>query len=254
MPDSLAPPRPHTDHAGRRDSQAPLPRAAPVVAATDLLHTFGAGHAKFTAVDVPEISIHRGELILLEGPSGSGKTTLISILGTLLRPERGRVAFGGTAVDWSDQRLLETLRSRTVGFVYQFFNLLEPLSARENVEVALNCGRVRGREARARARDALGRVGLGDRANDPVGVLSGGECQRVAIARALVNDPSLILADEPTANLDTENVERVGGILQALAGEGRALLLATHDARLCEFASRRIAMRDGRFVPGTSAD
>ncbi len=221
--------------------------AAVPVRAEGLRQSYGSGDNRFLALSVDLLDVSAGEMVMLEGPSGSGKTTLISILGTLLRPDDGRLWVAGREVDWGDARTLERLRSREVGFIFQAFNLLSPLTVRENVEVALNAADVRGRAAKAAALAALDEVGLANRAGDRVNVLSGGEMQRVAIARALVSGPAIILADEPTANLDTERGLAVGATLAELAAGGRAVIVATHDVRLERFATRRLRMVDGRI-------
>lgn len=216
-----------------------------MIEAHGISHEYGSGTTRIVACSVDHLVVSPGELVLLEGPSGSGKTTLVSILGTLLRPQVGQVRIAGRDVNWRDTTLLEHTRSRLIGFVFQAFNLIEALTASQNVEVALNAADIGGRAAGSHARLLLERFGLRDRAETRVGVLSGGERQRVALARALALNPPVLLADEPTGNLDSEHGEDVGNLLAGLAAEGRAVVVATHDPRLERFASRRLRMEDG---------
>lgn len=218
-----------------------------VVDATGISHRYGDGASTVWALRDVDFSVHSGEVVLVEGPSGSGKTTLISVLGTLLRPTAGRVEFTGRVVDWTDESAVDRLRSQCIGIVYQSFNLLEPLTAAENVELAANAAGVVGVDASERSRQLLADVGLEHRVDVKALSLSSGERQRVAIARALVNAPQLVLADEPTGNLDSAHGREVGKILAGLAGAGRAVVVATHDSRLHEFGSRRLRLVDGRF-------
>lgn len=213
-----------------------------------LTRVFGAGRTAVRAVDDVSFATAAGEVTLVMGPSGSGKTTLLTLIGGLLRPTAGRVTIAGTEVTALSPRALPRLRRETVGFVFQSFNLLDALSARENVEVALNVAGVRGDQARARASRLLVDAGLGERLDFPARELSGGEKQRVSIARALANDPVLLLADEPTANLDSEHGREVMELLRALATrEGRGALVVSHDERLRAIADRVLWLEDGRL-------
>jgi putative ABC transport system ATP-binding protein len=210
--------------------------------------TFGEGALAVAAVHDVDLELARGEVVLLMGPSGSGKTTLLSMLGGMLRPSTGRVIVDGIDLTASNERALPKLRARHFGFVFQDFNLLGALSAQENVELACNLAGVAGAQARARARELLDRFGLGARLRFVPAKLSGGEQQRVAIARALANDPPVLLADEPTANLDSKIGHAVATLLRTLAHEeGRSVLMVSHDARLEEVADRVLWLEDGTF-------
>jgi putative ABC transport system ATP-binding protein len=193
-----------------------------------------------------DLRIERGEFVSIMGPSGSGKTTLLEILGCLSRPSAGRFLFAGRDVERVDPDGLARLRGEEIGFVFQSFNLLPRLSALENAELPLSYRGVPRRERRRRGLEALERVGLGPRAQHAPNELSGGERQRVAIARALVNRPSLLLADEPTGNLDSTTGEEILALLQGLHAEGTTLLIVTHDAGIGHRAGRRLGIRDGR--------
>lgn len=231
----------------------PPQRVSPAVAVANLVHTYGRGTAAVRALAIESLTVLPGEVLLIEGPSGSGKTTLISILGTLLRPTEGTVDVGGRRVDFADQRGLDRVRRAEIGFVFQSFNLLAPLSAAENVEAALNAAGTTGRGARDKAAALLDSLGVGHRAHARPADLSGGEQQRVAVARALATEPRLIIADEPTANLDTDHGLEIGAILASLAENGTAVVLATHDPRLEQFATRRLSLHDGRIAAHTYA-
>lgn len=196
-------------------------------------------------LDIGTFTASAGEVVVVRGPSGSGKTTLLSILGMLLAPAAGTVVYGGEAVSWRHPRRLARVRRDHVGFVFQRDRLLEPLSARENVAAALQLG---GRADAERADALLAAVGMSERARTPARKLSGGERQRIAIARALANDPAVVLADEPTASLDSDNVAHVSGLLAAAATRGRAVVIATHDDRLTRLASRVVSLADGRLT------
>jgi putative ABC transport system ATP-binding protein len=195
------------------------------------------------------LSIHRAELVAVIGPSGSGKSTMLNLLGTLERPTSGRVLIDGDDVASLDDRHLAAVRSRHIGFVFQQFMLLDRLSALDNVAIALLYRGTDPRRRRDRAAAALDRVGLAGRLYHRPGELSGGEQQRVAIARALVVEPRVILADEPTGNLDTKTGADVIELLAGLAAQrGSTIVVATHDAGLAARAPRRLAMRDGALA------
>ena len=195
------------------------------------------------------LSLSRGEIVSLEGPSGSGKTTLLSILGCILTASSGRVVVDGEEISADRPARLPAIRKKSIGFVFQQFNLFPSLTALENVEYALNLKGVRGREAEAQARALLERVELADRARFLPRDLSGGQKQRVAIARALVASPSLILADEPTASLDASVAEQVLSLFVELARrEHRSLLIVTHDPRVRRVADRVVTITDGRVA------
>jgi putative ABC transport system ATP-binding protein len=210
---------------------------------------FRKGSLDVRAVDNVELTVDAGEFVALEGPSGSGKTTLLQLLGALDRPTSGQVFFEGRdLVQLPDHELAE-LRLRAFGFVFQQFNLIPTLTALENVEVALAPTRIGRKELRERSLALLGEVGLVGRAGHLPGQMSGGEQQRVAIARALVVEPRVILADEPTGNLDTKTGADVIELLAGLAARhGSTIVVATHDAGLAARAPRRLAMRDGALA------
>ena len=210
---------------------------------------FRRGDTTIHAVDSVDLVIAAGEFVALEGPSGSGKTTLLQLLGALDRPDDGQIFFEGRELQGLGDRELAELRLRAFGFVFQQFNLIPTLSALENVEAALAPAGLRGEPLRARASSLLEEVGLPDRMTHLPSHLSGGEQQRVAIARALANEPRVILADEPTGNLDTKTGADVIDLLAGLAQRrGTTVIVATHDAGLAARAPRRIAMRDGALV------
>jgi len=212
----------------------------------NLTKTFGSGHTEVRAVNDVSLDVRRGELILVMGPSGSGKTTLISMLGTLLKPSAGRIVLDGIDVTVLDESALSGIRARRIGFVFQAFNLMEALTVEENIlfPAQLAPGGTAG--ARARAAGLLERLGLAARRHARPPTLSGGEKQRVAIARALINQPPLILADEPTGNLDSQSGQEVAMILHDVARDaGCAVILVTHDPRVEEIADRILWLEDG---------
>jgi putative ABC transport system ATP-binding protein len=210
---------------------------------------FQRGGTTIEAVGGVDLEIGAGEFVALEGPSGSGKTTLLQLLGALDRPSAGSVCFEGRDLGVLGDRELADLRLNAFGFVFQQFNLIPTLTALENIEAGLAPTGVDAGELRARSSALLEEVGLAGRASHLPAHLSGGEQQRVAIARALVVDPRVILADEPTGNLDTETGADVIELLAGLASShGATVIVATHDADLAARAPRRLAMRDGRLV------
>jgi putative ABC transport system ATP-binding protein len=212
-----------------------------------LVKVFGAGRTAVRAVDGVDLVSDAGQMTLIMGPSGSGKTTLLSMIGGLLRPSEGHVIIDGVDL-WSLDRhaLLDARRGR-VGFIFQAFNLIDTLTAHENVEIALNVAGVRGVDARARARSLLVHAGLEERLDFRARDLSGGERQRVAIARALANRPRLLLADEPTGSLDSRQGGDVMALLRDLAqSAGSGVVIVSHDLRLREAADRVVWMEDGR--------
>ncbi|QYC43318.1 Lipoprotein-releasing system ATP-binding protein LolD [Nonomuraea coxensis DSM 45129] len=216
-----------------------------------LVKTHGQGQSRVRAVDEVDLEVPQGQTLAVMGPSGCGKSTLLHLLGGLERPTGGEVWVGGRRIDTLSERALARLRRRAVGFVFQAFHLVEELSAAENVELpALLAGRSR-RQARRRAGALLERVGLAERARHLPSELSGGQRQRVAIARALVNDPLVVLADEPTGNLDTAATRDVLRIFAELRAAGQTFVIVTHDERVAATADRLISMRDGMFVDDT---
>jgi putative ABC transport system ATP-binding protein len=206
--------------------------------------TFGSGSARVLAVDGIDLRVERGEFVVVAGPSGSGKTTLLQLLGALDRPTAGEIAFEGRPLDRMGDGDLAALRARRIGFVFQQFNLIPTLTAAQNVEVAL-AGQP-GRRERAAA--LLERVGLGPRARHLPSQLSGGEQQRVAIARALANEPDVLLADEPTGNLDTATGGEIMAVLSELWRDGLTIVVITHDEAIAGAASRVVRLRDGRIA------
>jgi len=220
-----------------------------LIEAVNVAKVLGSGAAKVAALRGVSLALEGGELTLLMGPSGSGKTTLLSILGCMLMPTEGTVRVCGHSTVGAGPEDLALLRREHVGFVFQSFHLFPTLSAADNVRVALDVRGVPARSARARSREALARVGLLHKTKAFPRELSGGEQQRVAIARAIVGNPSIILADEPTAALDGENGQVIMKILAEIAKErGHAVLIVTHDPRLLPFADRVVHIEDGRIV------
>jgi putative ABC transport system ATP-binding protein len=221
----------------------------PLLEAVNVAKDLGSGAAKVAALKGVSLTLKGGELTLLMGPSGSGKTTLLSILGCMLAPTVGTVRVRGHSTACDGPEDLALLRREHVGFVFQSFHLFPTLSATDNVRLALDVRGEPSRAARVRSREALAKVGLAHKAKAFPRELSGGEQQRVAIARAIVGNPSVILADEPTAALDGENGRAVMKILSEIAKErGHAVLIVTHDPRLLPFADRVVHIEDGRII------
>jgi putative ABC transport system ATP-binding protein len=216
-----------------------------------LRKSYGRGDGVVRAVDGVDLDVGAGETVAVMGPSGCGKSTLLHLLGGLERPSDGEVWLAGRRIDQLGQKALARMRRIAVGFVFQAFHLMDELTAVENVELpALLLGRSP-RAARRRAMDLLERVGLADRASFLPAALSGGQRQRVAIARALSNEPFVVLADEPTGNLDSAATVEVLRLLDGLRESGQTLVIVTHDARVAATADRLISMRDGEFVDET---
>ncbi len=223
--------------------------------ATDVVKSFTKGAMNVNAVAGVTLTIEAGEFVALEGPSGSGKTTLLQLLGALDRATSGSILFEGRDLAKLRDHDLADLRLRAFGFVFQQFNLIPTLTALQNVELGLAPTGVKGDELRDRARTLLSEVGLADRAGHLPSQLSGGEQQRVAIARALVVEPRVVLADEPTGNLDTKTGADVIDLLAGLAAQhGATVIVATHDHDLAARAPRRLAMRDGLLVGVPAAE
>jgi putative ABC transport system ATP-binding protein len=222
--------------------------ATAAISVRGLTKTFGEGDLAVHAVRDVDLDIASNEVVLIMGPSGSGKTTLLLMLGAMLRPTAGSVTIGGIDLAAAPERQLPKLRASHLGFIFQDFNLLASLNATENVELACNLAGVTGRAASERARELLERVGLGHRLTFGPDKLSGGEKQRVSIARALANNPAVILADEPTANLDSKHGHDVARLLRQLATEdGRSVVIVSHDERLREIADHVLWLEDGTF-------
>jgi putative ABC transport system ATP-binding protein len=225
--------------------------SGPVLRTRGLRKEYGREAGLVRAVDGVDLDVAAGETLAVMGPSGCGKSTLLHLLGGLDRPTGGEIWLAGRRIDRLTERGLARLRQDTVGFVFQAFHLMDELTAVENVELpALLAGRS-ARAARRRATELLDRVGLADRARFLPTALSGGQRQRVAIARALVADPLLVLADEPTGNLDSEATVEVLRLFDSLHRAGQTLVIVTHDSRIAATADRLVGMRDGAFVDET---
>ncbi len=220
---------------------------AEVIRLEDVHKVYATGKLEVHALRGIDLVVRRGEFLAIMGPSGSGKTTLLEILGCLSRPSSGRYWLAGSSADAIDADALARLRGGQIGFVFQSFNLLPRLSAAENAELPLLYAGVERRERRERALAALERVGLGHRTRHLPTELSGGERQRVAIARALVNRPALVLADEPTGNLDSATGEEILSLLREVHAEGNTLVVVTHDPGIGKGAERTVSIRDGRI-------
>jgi putative ABC transport system ATP-binding protein len=222
-----------------------------VLVSHGLTKSFGKGEGLVRAVDEVDLEVRAAETVAVMGPSGCGKSTLLHLLGGLERPSDGEVVLAGSRLDQMSERALARLRRTAIGFVFQAFHLMDELTARENVELpALLAGRSP-RAARRHASELLERVGLGDRAGFLPAALSGGQRQRVAVARALSNDPLVVLADEPTGNLDSAATRDVLRLFDSLHSAGQTLVIVTHDPRIAATADRLISMRDGAFVDDT---
>jgi len=213
---------------------------------TAVTRTYDMGHVQVHALRGVSISINAGEFVAIVGPSGSGKSTMMGILGCLDRPTSGSYALDGTVVTALGDDSLARIRSRTIGFVFQSYNLIPRTSALDNVATPLLYQGVGRRERHARAVAALERLGLGDRLGHEPTELSGGEQQRVAIARAIVTDPAVVLADEPTGNLATHQGLEVLDLFKGLNATGRTIVLITHDPRVAAFAEREVRLLDGQ--------
>jgi putative ABC transport system ATP-binding protein len=221
--------------------------SAPVIALAEVHKHYAAGGQDVHALRGIDLEIAAGEFVAVMGPSGSGKTTLLEILGCLSRPSSGSYRLAGTALDAIGEEALARLRGRTIGFIFQAFNLLPRLTLVENVELPLLYQRVARGERRERALASLERVGLAHRANHRPVHVSGGERQRAAIARALVVSPSLVLGDEPTGNLDTDTGRSILDLLATIHAEGGTVVLVTHDPSIAARAARVLRIRDGRI-------
>ncbi len=220
---------------------------------SDVWKIYGSGSSAVAALRGVSLKVHAGEFVAVMGPSGSGKTTLLMVLGLMTSPTRGTVRLLGSDVTKIRDAEATRLRRETIGFVFQTFNLVPWLTAVENVELALAIGGHRG-DRRRRALELLDLVGLRERAHHRPGELSGGEQQRVAIARALANDPKIVLADEPTGNLDSRSGEQVVRMLADLARQGRTVVMVTHDREMASRADRVILLKDGRVLREVSPD
>jgi putative ABC transport system ATP-binding protein len=230
------------DFAGERT------RPAPTLHVSHVTKHYGSGATEVAAVRDVSLSLAPGEIVLIMGPSGSGKTTLLLMLGALLRPSAGEIRLNGDVISALKENRLPDIRLRRFGFIFQDFNLLSALSALENVAIVAELAGVKHSAARKKAATLLTSLGLGDRLNFLPEKLSGGEKQRVAIARALVNDPALILADEPTANLDSKIGHEIMRLLRGVAkDQGRSVVIVSHDQRIKDIADRVLWLEDGEF-------
>ena len=224
----------------------------PVIEAQGLTRIHGTGDTALAALDGVSLSVAHGEFVAVMGPSGCGKSTLLHLLGGLDAPSRGSVLFEGQPVHKLSDDALTQLRRRKIGYVFQFFNLIPVLTAIENAALPLVLDGIAPAVARTKASALLERVGLGSRLGSRPDQLSAGQQQRVAIARALVAEPALVLADEPTGNLDTQASQEIAALLQRMARDwGRSVLMVTHDARVAAHADRLVFLRDGRIAQET---
>lgn len=215
---------------------------------TNVTKRYGSGTTEVTAVRDVTLSVDPGEIVLIMGPSGSGKTTLLSMLGALLKPTEGKIHLNGDVISALAENRLPDIRLRQFGFIFQDFNLLSALTALENVAIVAELAGSKNKAAREKAKGLLNELGLAERLNFLPEKLSGGEKQRVAIARALVNDPALILADEPTANLDSKIGHEIMRLLRKIAKEqGRSVVIVSHDQRIKDIADRVLWLEDGQF-------
>jgi putative ABC transport system ATP-binding protein len=225
-----------------------------VIEARDLTKVYGKGESRVDALAGISLSVRRGEWVSLVGPSGSGKSTLMNVLGLLDRPTSGSYALGGREVSRLKGGELSRARRDLVGFVFQSYNLLPRETALANVELPMLYADVGRRERRRRAAEALEKVGLSGRISHKPTELSGGQMQRVAIARALVNEPSLLLADEPTGNLDSASGEAILGLFEELHDSGVTIIVVTHEPAVAERADRTLEIRDGKLFVGSGED
>ena len=221
----------------------------------NLSKVYGTGETAVTALDHVNLQVNEGEFVAVMGPSGCGKSTLLHLLGGLDRPSEGGVSIEGTAIaDMKDDDLTR-LRRRKMGFIFQFFNLIPVLNAVENASLPVTLDGVKPVEARQRAAEWLTRFGLGERLTSRPDQLSGGQQQRVAVARALVAEPALILADEPTGNLDTRSGDEIAGLLRDVTKKyGRTVVMVTHDPRIAAYADRIIFLKDGKVIDETNLE
>jgi len=222
-----------------------------VIQMRDLARSYVMGAETVNALRGVTLEIRRNEYVAIMGPSGSGKSTLMNLVGCLDTPTAGEYWLNGQEVSRMPDDALARVRNREIGFVFQTFNLLPRASALQNVELPLVYGGVTARARRERARAALGRVGLGDRMDHRPNELSGGQRQRVAIARALVNEPAILLADEPTGNLDSATSEEIMRVFETLHAQGQTVIMVTHEADIAAHADRIVVLRDGRMGSDT---
>lgn len=225
-----------------------------VIHVVDLVREYQMGAERIQALRGVSLEIRRNEYVAIMGPSGSGKSTMMNVLGCLDTPTSGEYWLAGQEVSRLSDDALARIRNREIGFVFQTFNLLPRATALQNVELPLVYGGVGGRDRRDRARRALERVGLGNRMDHRPNELSGGQRQRVAIARALVNEPAILLADEPTGNLDSTTSADVMRVFDRLQTQGQTIVLVTHEAEIAAHADRVVTLRDGRIASDLRQD
>ncbi|EEY44145.1 ABC transporter ATP-binding protein [Vibrio mimicus] len=221
---------------------------APLVELQQICKHYASGHNLVKALDGVDLTIHHGEFLAILGPSGSGKSTLMNVLGCLDKPTAGSYRLEGHGVDSLSTQQLAAIRNQKIGFVFQSFNLLEYASALDNVALPLVYAGVKAKERRKRATELLTRVGLADRLDHKPNQLSGGQKQRVAIARALINQPQILLADEPTGALDSKSGAEIEALFNELHREGRTIIVVTHDNELAQRTKRIVTIRDGQVV------
>jgi putative ABC transport system ATP-binding protein len=220
-----------------------------LITAENLTKVYGGGDTAVTALDHVNLSVEAGEFVAIMGPSGCGKSTLLHLLGGLDRPTEGRVVIDGQPINELSDDNLTRLRRRKIGFVFQFYNLIPVMDATENAALPVTLDGTSPAKAMAKAREWLEKVGLGNRLKNRPDQLSGGQQQRVAVARALVAEPSVVLADEPTGNLDSHAGDEIAALLRQVANEwGRAVVMVTHDAHVASYADRIIFLKDGVIV------
>ena len=219
-----------------------------IISMSEIRKVYDTGKVKVEALKGVNLEIHKGEMVAIVGPSGSGKSTLMNLIGCLDTPTSGEYELGGQKVAGVSRDMLAEIRNKRVGFVFQNFNLLPHISALENVEMPMMFGGLRQAQRRSRSKELLDRVGLGDRVDHKPTELSGGQMQRVAIARALAMTPDIVLADEPTGNLDSTSGSDIMSIFTDLWKQGSTLVIITHDPALARRASRVVEIRDGRIT------
>jgi len=233
----------------QKDTPKKIPDAKKVVLSADRIYkSYQLGSNTITALKGVSLEIKEGEFVAITGKSGSGKSTLMHIIGLLDTPSKGKVMLNGIETSSMDEKHLAKVRNAEIGFVFQSFNLLQRTSALDNVILPLKYSNVPKNEWNKKAEEMLNVVGLGDRKDNKSNELSGGQKQRVAIARALINDPSIILADEPTGNLDTKTGEEIVKLFHQLNEQGKTIIIVTHDDELAAEAKRKIVIKDGEVV------
>ena len=216
-----------------------------IIDVINIRKSYNRGGMEIPILNGIDLTVKTGEFLAIMGPSGSGKSTLMNMIGCLDRPTSGQIFVKGQDINQISDNELAHLRGREIGFVFQTFNLIPRLTAYQNVELPTFATKKNGTDVNAKVRDLLERVGLKDRMDYKITELSGGQCQRVAIARALINDPMLILADEPTGNLDSKTTGEIMKILSDLHEQGRTIIMITHDPEIAEFADRIVLVKDG---------